>query len=197
MAMQRHMMRWTTGEMIRLEREYELLGMTVQDIAVAHQRTPAAILHKLQSEGLINSWNEAPGFDLAHFKKSCVSFDDQESECDDDADSDYEDEGSVDDSEFDCDSEEDSDIDGDSVCDSDGDSDYQFEEEDDDDDEDEDEDEDEDYKFSSSDMLPWTLETGLKEIGVMVSRLLGNLAAKKFQHKVTSKNSYRNATAGL
>jgi hypothetical protein len=55
--------RWTINEVLSLQREYELLEWSVQQIAEKHQRTVEAILFKLQAEGFISSWNEARGFD--------------------------------------------------------------------------------------------------------------------------------------
>ena len=54
--------------MLSLQREYELLEWTIQQIAVKHQRTEAAILFKLESEGFITSWNNARGFDMNSYK---------------------------------------------------------------------------------------------------------------------------------
>ena len=54
--------KWTINELISLQREYELLELTVQEIAEKHQRSETAILYKLESEGLIESWNNARGF---------------------------------------------------------------------------------------------------------------------------------------
>jgi len=55
--------RWTINELLSLQREYELLEWSVQQIAEKHQRTVEAILFKLEAEGFIASWNEARGFD--------------------------------------------------------------------------------------------------------------------------------------
>jgi hypothetical protein len=62
--------KWTINEMLSLHREYELLGLTVQEIADKHQRSETAILYKLESEGLIDSWNNARGFDSKEFQNS-------------------------------------------------------------------------------------------------------------------------------
>uniref|UniRef100_A0A6C0IEU8 Uncharacterized protein n=1 Tax=viral metagenome TaxID=1070528 RepID=A0A6C0IEU8_9ZZZZ len=53
--------KWSVNELLQLEREYELLELNIQDIAVKHQRTVQAILYKLEAEGFIESWNEARG----------------------------------------------------------------------------------------------------------------------------------------
>jgi hypothetical protein len=55
--------RWNINELLSLQREYELLEWSVQQIAEKHERTVEAILFKLEAEGFITSWNEARGFD--------------------------------------------------------------------------------------------------------------------------------------
>jgi transposase len=60
--------RWTTTEVLTLQREYELLEMTIQEIAVRHQRSVEAILFKLEREEFIANWNVARGID--EFTKS-------------------------------------------------------------------------------------------------------------------------------
>jgi hypothetical protein len=82
--------RWTIGEIISLQREYELLELTVQQIAQKHQRTTKAILCKLEAEGFISSWNDARGFNAKEFQDICSGAIDEDT-CDefDPADSDY------------------------------------------------------------------------------------------------------------
>ena len=50
--------KWTVNECLQLEREYDLLKMSVPDMALKHNRTLNAIMFKLQAEGLC-SYNEA------------------------------------------------------------------------------------------------------------------------------------------
>jgi hypothetical protein len=54
--------KWTTNELLSLEREYELLEMTVQEIASKHERSVDSILYKLESEEFISSQTLARGF---------------------------------------------------------------------------------------------------------------------------------------
>ena len=61
--------RWTINEILSLQREYELLEWTVQQIAEKHRRSVRAILCKLEVEGFISSWDEARGFDV----KCCMT----------------------------------------------------------------------------------------------------------------------------
>ena len=46
--------RWTINECLQLQREYELLGWSIDTIAAKHQRTPNAIMFKLDEEELAN-----------------------------------------------------------------------------------------------------------------------------------------------
>jgi hypothetical protein len=43
--------RWTINECLQLEREFDLLELSIDEIAERHQRTPNAIMIKLDSEG--------------------------------------------------------------------------------------------------------------------------------------------------
>jgi hypothetical protein len=43
--------KWTVNETLSLQREFELLGMTIDEIALKHKRTPNAIMYKLDQEG--------------------------------------------------------------------------------------------------------------------------------------------------
>jgi len=44
--------RWTVNECIQLQREFELLQLSVAEIAVRHKRTPNSIMYKLDQDGL-------------------------------------------------------------------------------------------------------------------------------------------------
>ena len=59
---QRHNFKWNINELLSLQREYELLEMTIQDISVKHGRTVVAILYRLQQEGFIDTWIDARGY---------------------------------------------------------------------------------------------------------------------------------------
>ena len=54
--------KWNINELISLQREFELLEMSVKDIAVKHCRSEIAILYKLEYEGYISSWDQIPGY---------------------------------------------------------------------------------------------------------------------------------------
>ena len=48
----RHGYKWSINECLRLEREYDLLKLSVPEMAILHKRTINAIMCKLQTEGL-------------------------------------------------------------------------------------------------------------------------------------------------
>lgn len=43
--------KWTVNECLQLQREYELLNLSIDEIASRHKRSPYAIMYKLDSEG--------------------------------------------------------------------------------------------------------------------------------------------------
>jgi hypothetical protein len=47
----RHANKWTVNECLRLNREFELLKLTMPEIALRHGRTVNAIMFKIQAEG--------------------------------------------------------------------------------------------------------------------------------------------------
>lgn len=58
----RHNFKWNINEILSLQREYDLLEMTIQDISDKHERTIVAILYRLQQEKIIESWIDARGY---------------------------------------------------------------------------------------------------------------------------------------
>jgi len=48
----RNRKRWTVNECLALQREFELLEWSIDEIATKHKRTPKAIMFKLDEEGL-------------------------------------------------------------------------------------------------------------------------------------------------
>uniref|UniRef100_A0A6C0IIG5 Uncharacterized protein n=1 Tax=viral metagenome TaxID=1070528 RepID=A0A6C0IIG5_9ZZZZ len=89
--------KWTVNEILSLEREYELLEMTIQEIALKHSRSVEAILFRLDSEGFINNWYDARGYNNflnnnnEEDKYSDASISDTDDDSDDDEDSDSDD----------------------------------------------------------------------------------------------------------
>jgi hypothetical protein len=63
MNSKRHFFKWNINELIALQREYELLELSIQEIANRHKRSVNAILCRLEKEDFIRSWCDAKGFD--------------------------------------------------------------------------------------------------------------------------------------
>jgi hypothetical protein len=63
MEIKRNYFKWNINEVLRLQREYELLGMTIHEIAESHSRSGAAILCKLEREGFIENWALSRGIE--------------------------------------------------------------------------------------------------------------------------------------
>jgi hypothetical protein len=93
---QRHNFKWNINELLSLQREYELLEMSIQDISAKHGRTVVSILYKLQQEGFIETWVDARGYQEFSKTQSYLvgSLDCEESVShnNNDSDSDYEEE---------------------------------------------------------------------------------------------------------
>ena len=146
---------WTVNELLSLQREYELLEWNIQQIAEKHQRTERAILFRLESEGIITSWNAARGFDMESYKAS-IEEDVVTEDCDCNEESCVDDEDAED---QDC-------------CDDD--EDYVADEEEDEEDEEEEDDVSEVEKLSER---VWSLETAVTDIKDMVQHLFNNLVS--------------------
>ena len=67
--------KWNINEILALQREYELLEMTIQEIAVRHERSVDGIASKLEREGFIDDRNNARGYRALAFFKSEQNFD--------------------------------------------------------------------------------------------------------------------------
>jgi hypothetical protein len=162
--------KWTINEMLSLQREYEFLEMTIQQIAEKHQRSETSILYKLESEGLIDSWNSARGFDSKKYQKS-VTTNKKTSTTNKKTSTQEED-------------EDDEDYYG---GDDNNDEDYQFEEESDDDEMSENDDD----KVNELTERVWSLETSVSEISSMVKNIYGILSAKQTATKKTKAKPLR------
>ena len=53
MTKNRHYNKWSVNELLSLQREYELLKMTPEEIAEKHERSVDAILFRLINEGFL------------------------------------------------------------------------------------------------------------------------------------------------
>ena len=100
--------KWTVNELISLQREYELLELTIKEIAIKHQRSVEAILFRLESEGFIDKWSTSRGFDDYFYNNKYVE---DESEEEDDEESDDEESEEDDEESDDEESDEEDDVD--------------------------------------------------------------------------------------
>jgi len=58
MICKRHYFKWNNRELIELQREYELLELSIQEIADRHRRSVNAILCRLEKENFVRDWNQ-------------------------------------------------------------------------------------------------------------------------------------------
>lgn len=86
--------KWTINECLKLQREFELLNLSVEEIAILHERSPQAIMYKLDAEGFAD-YNELAGQQSQQQHTSTLKDDD--SDYQEDSDSDYEEETDDDD----------------------------------------------------------------------------------------------------
>ena len=162
---------WTVNELLSLQREYELLEWNIQQIAEKHQRTERAILFRLESEGIITSWNAARGFDMVSYKAS-IEEDVVTEDCDCNEESCVDDEDAED--QDCCDEDEDEEQEDQDCCDDD--EDYVADEEEDEDEDEEDEEDDVSEVEKLSERV-WSLETAVTDIKDMVQHLFNNLVS--------------------
>jgi len=94
MEIKRHYFKWNINEIIKLQREYELLELSIQEIAKLHSRSVRAILCKLQQEDFIKHWEDTKGY--KEYMDSQEDLDEDESESESESDSDYESKGNTD-----------------------------------------------------------------------------------------------------
>ena len=167
--------KWTVNEVLALQREYELLEWTIQEISAKHQRSIGSILFKLTAEGFIPSWNDARGFNIADYAVSVLC---QGALCDNDYDNDDDEDYVDEDEEEDEEDDEDEDEEDD-------DEDYEAEDDDEDDDDDDDEDEDEADEDEADEDVEvdadqgWNLKDSVTEISNMVKMMFQVMSASK------------------
>jgi hypothetical protein len=148
----RHNFKWNVNELLSLQREYELLEWSIQEIADKHERTVHAILYRLQYEGFIETWLDATGYQEYSKDLSCV---------DDNLDS------NVNPYDYEEDIVEDEDV---------KDEDYIVDDEDYEEEDDEDEDEDED-DISNLNQRVWGVLTAVSDIKGMIGTLLSKFSS--------------------
>jgi hypothetical protein len=94
----RHCVKWNINELLNLQREYELLEMSVNEIAKRHDRSINSIVNTLVGEKIIDRWEDARGYADAELIRQALMDGDLvlDESCDDsdcsDSDSEYEDE---------------------------------------------------------------------------------------------------------
>ena len=86
--------KWTVNELISLQREYELLELTIKEISIKHQRSVEAILFRLESEGFDDYFHNNKYVDEESEEESEEEDDNEESEEDDNEESEEDDEES-------------------------------------------------------------------------------------------------------
>jgi len=81
--------KWTINETLSLEREFDLLNLSLQEMASRHKSTEQAILFKLESEGFIDCWDKVNGFNLDDYRNRMTGGDDLDDDYEDEKDQDY------------------------------------------------------------------------------------------------------------
>lgn len=71
--------KWSVNECLRLEREYDLLKLSVSEIALLHERSEDAIMYKLDQEGIAD-------FNHLYVKQNPTMFLKEEEQQDEDSD---------------------------------------------------------------------------------------------------------------
>jgi hypothetical protein len=171
-AYKRNGNKWTVNETLALQREYELLEWTVQEISAKHERSIGSILFKLTSETFIPSWNDARGFNIADYAVSVLC---QGAHCDNEGDNDDDDEDYVDEDKDYEDEDEDEDYNEDEDCDADA---------------DDEEDEDYDDEHEEDDVSQgWNLKDSVTEISNMVKLMFQVMSAAKRRSYTHSSSS--------
>ena len=86
--------KWTINECLRLEREFDLLKLSIDEIAARHERSAQSIMYKLDSEGLADYNVLAVCGTNYQLRVSDINNQDEEDEDEKDSDdsSDYEEE---------------------------------------------------------------------------------------------------------
>jgi len=85
--------KWTINECLRLEREFDLLELSVPEMALLHKRTINAIMCKLQDEGLDTFQNlYMQTYGAENFEAFDLNYDDDADNSEDEEDEDDDDE---------------------------------------------------------------------------------------------------------
>lgn len=76
--------RWTVNECLQLQREYELLGLSIDEIASRHKRTINAIMFRLDHEGFADYNVLSSNYTNSQSPKITNIWDNEEDDSDDD-----------------------------------------------------------------------------------------------------------------
>ena len=92
---QRNGFPWSVNECLQLQREYELLELSIDEIATKHKRTPKAIMFKLDKEGFADYSTLSNYYNSSHYKNTVHKEDEQlfETQLEDDDTEDDDEEG--------------------------------------------------------------------------------------------------------
>ena len=183
--LRRNNFKWNINELLALQREYELLGMSIQDISSKHGRTIESILFRLQQEKFIETWIDATGYQ-EYSKTQSIFPDSFICKSNTDSDSDYQesdDKDDKDDSDYEEESESELDDDEESENEESENEESENEEDELDDDEDyEDEDEDEEdevvsqkNEISALDKRVWSLENTVNDVKKLIMSIVYKL----------------------
>ena len=98
---QRNGFPWSVNECLQLQREYELLELSIDEIATKHKRTPKAIMFKLDKEGFADYSTLSNYYNSSHYKNTVNKEDEQlfETQLEDDDTEDDDEEGDEEDKE--------------------------------------------------------------------------------------------------
>jgi hypothetical protein len=78
--------KWTVNECLKLEREYDLLKMSLDDIALLHERSVDAIMYKLDKEGIADYTQ----LYIETYGDDCDDDSDNDDACSENSDEEYE-----------------------------------------------------------------------------------------------------------
>jgi len=79
----RNCKKWTIPEVLSLQRDYELLNLSLEEIAKKHKRSEESILFKLYAEGLTETLTLSPAIEIV-LEEDIKSHDDSSSDYEDD-----------------------------------------------------------------------------------------------------------------
>ena len=73
--------RWTINECLQLQREFELLNLSIDEIAFRHKRTPNAIMFRLDKEGFADYKDLRNCYNLKKYFQTTNDDNDNDDDC--------------------------------------------------------------------------------------------------------------------